>query len=106
MQCNGVFKSEGLKTSAFVVGNVVKRFPMYEELPTAEKHRGMNPYIGGVQLIHESRINSIFIRDSQASVQSLKYITEYQQKHVMCIPCQLLLEYKYLYNEEIGVRAN
>lgn len=85
---------------------MLKRFPMYEGLPTAEKHREMNPYVAAVQLIHEAGVDNVFIGDSQASVQSLKYVTEYQQKHVMCIPCQLLPEYEYLYNEEIGVRAD
>lgn len=103
---NRALKGEGLNTGVFVAGDVLKRFPMYEGLPTVEKHRGMNPYVAAVQLIHEAGVDNVFIGDSQASVQSLKYITEYQQKHVMCIPCQLLTEYEYLYNEEIGVRAD
>ena len=79
---------------------------MYDGLPTAEKHRGMNPYVAAAQLIYEAGVDNVFVGDSQASVQSLKYIAEYQPKYVMCIPCQLLLEYEYLYNEEIGVRAD
>lgn len=39
-QKNNLLKKEGLHTSAFVVGDLVKRFPIYEGLPTVERHRG------------------------------------------------------------------
>lgn len=103
---NKFFKNEGLKTGAFVAGDVLKRFPMYEGLPTVEKHRATNPYVAAVELIHEAQVDNIFIGDSEASVKSLSYITAYQQKHIMYIPCHLFSEYKYLYKQKIKVRAD
>lgn len=103
---NQLLKKEKLQTSAFVAGDVLKRFPMFEGLPTVEKHRAMNPYVAAVQLIHEANVDNVFIGDSQASIQSLKYINEYQQNHVMNIPCQLLPDYDYLYDHNIGIRAD
>lgn len=41
---------------------------MYEGLPTAEKYRGMNPYVAAVQLIHEAGVDNVFVGDNQASV--------------------------------------
>lgn len=103
---NELLKNEGFHTGAFVAGDVLKRFPMYEGLPTVEKHRGMNPYVAAVELLHEAKVDNVFIGDSEATIENLKHITEYQRDHVMCIPCCLLPEYGYLYNKEIDVRAD
>lgn len=103
---NQLLKDEKLQTSAFVAGDVLKRFPMFEGLPTVEKHRAMNPYVAAVQLIHEANVDNVFVGDSQASIQSLKYINEYQQNHIMHIPCKLLSDYNYLYNQEINIRPD
>ena len=99
-------KKEGLHTSAFVVGDLVKRFPIYEGLPTVERHRGMNPYVAAIELLHEAKVDNVFIGDSEATVETLKYINEYLQNHIITIPCNLLSEYKHLYNKEINIRPD
>lgn len=65
-QKNNLLKKEGLHTSAFVVGDLVKRFPIYEGLPTVERQRGMNPYIAAIELLHEAKVDNVFIGDSEA----------------------------------------
>ncbi|MGO5261079.1 phospho-sugar glycosidase domain-containing protein [Lactobacillus amylovorus] len=36
----------------------------------------------------------------------MKYINEYLQNHIITIPCNLLSEYKHLYNKEINIRPD
>lgn len=105
-QKNNLLKKEGLHTSAFVVGDLVKRFPIYEGLPTVERHRGMNPYIAAIELLHEAKVDNVFIGDSEATVETLKYINEYLQNHIITILCNLLSGYKHLYNKEINIRPD
>ena len=80
---NNLLKKEGIHTSAFVVGDLVKRFPIYEGLPTVERHRGMNPSIAAIELLHEAKVDNVFIGDSEATVETLKYINEYLQNHII-----------------------
>lgn len=75
-QKNNLLKKEGLHTSAFVVGDLVKGFPIYEGLPTVERHRDMNPYIAAIELLHEAKVDNVFIGDSEATVETLKYIND------------------------------
>lgn len=103
---NWLFKDLGLKTQAFVPGDVLKRFPLYEGLPTVEKHRGLLPYVAAVELIHEANVDDIFIGDSEASIQQLKYIVDYQKDKVMNLECHLLPAYENLYDQVIGVRKD
>lgn len=42
---NSMLKEIGVEISAFVPSLVGKRGPIYEGLPTIEKHRLMNPYL-------------------------------------------------------------
>lgn len=103
---NWLLKDEGLTTQAFVAGDVLKRFPLYEGLPTVERHRTMNPYVAAVELIHEANVDDIFIGDSEASISSLKDIVAYQTKHEVHLKCHLLPEFAKLYGQKIKVRQD
>lgn len=103
---NWLLKDEGLITQAFVAGDVLKRFPLYEGLPTVERHRTMNPYVAAVELIHEANVDDAFIGDSEASISSLANIVAYQTKHEIHLKCHLLSEYKNLYGQQINVRKD
>ncbi len=106
MQKNDVFNAFNLTTQAFVCGDVLKRFPLYEGLPTVEKHRTVNPYVASVELISKCHVKDIFIGDSEASITTLKNIKDYMDHHVMRIPCHLEKEYEHLYEKEIKVRKD
>lgn len=103
---NKIFAQYGLTVQAFVCGDVLKRFPLYEGLPTVEKHRTMNPFVSAVELIHDCGMKDIFIGDSEASRTTLKNIKEYMDKRVMCIQCHLDKNYEYLYDRPIQVRKD
>ncbi|MDR4926650.1 MupG family TIM beta-alpha barrel fold protein [Peribacillus simplex] len=48
---NRMFKKYGIPIFAFIPGAGSKRGPLHEGLPTLEKHRLMNPYAAGIELI-------------------------------------------------------
>lgn len=103
---NKVFTEYGLTTQAFVCGDVLKRFPLYEGLPTVEKHRIQNPFVAAVELIHKCNVKDIFIGDSKASIKTLRNIQDYMDKKIMRIPCHLEKDFEYLYDKEIKVRKD
>lgn len=103
---NWLFKDCGLRTQAFVPGDVLKRFPLYEGLTTVEKHRGLLPYVAAVELMHEASVDDIFIGDSEASVKQLKYIVDYQKYKILNLECHLLPNYQNLYNQVIEARKD
>ncbi|WP_373271352.1 phospho-sugar glycosidase domain-containing protein [Lactobacillus crispatus] len=59
-----------------------------------------------MKLLHEAKVDNVFIGDSEATVETLKYINEYLQNHIITILCNLLSEYKHLYNKEINIRPD
>src|SRR5699024_12146026 len=71
---NWMLKDYGLRTQAFVPGDALKRFPLYEGLPTVEKHRGVSPYVAAVELIHVANVDDVFIGDSKAYINNVQYI--------------------------------
>ncbi len=59
---NTWLQAQGLKTMAFVAGDLTRRGPLYDGLPTLEKHRYMNPFLSMLQL-KELNCDHIFIGD-------------------------------------------
>lgn len=103
---NEAFKKYNLTVQAFVCGDELRRFPLYEGLPTVEKHRTVNPYVASVELIHDCSMSDILIGDSKASISTLKNIKEYMDKKIMHIKCHLERDYEYLYDKEIKIRKD
>lgn len=103
---NKVFEKFGLTIQAFVCGDDLKRFPLYEGLPTVEKHRTMNPYIAAVELMHDCNMKDILIGDSKASIRTLKNIKAYMDEKIMHIPCHLEKDYEYLYDQKLNIRSD
>lgn len=91
---------------AFVCGDDLKRFPLYEGLPTLEKHRSIHPFVAAVELIKKCGVSDIFIGDSKAKISTLKEISSYMKDKTMHIKCYLEKEYEYLYQQKINVRKD
>lgn len=91
---------------AFVCGDDLKRFPLYEGLPTVEKHRTMHPYVAAVELMNDCGISDIFIGDSKAKISTLKAISDYMNHKIMRIKCQFEKGYEHFYDTEIKVRRD
>lgn len=105
-QRNFLLKSRGLVTQAFIPGDKKKRFPLYAGLPSVERHRGMNPYVAAVELIHEAQVDDIFVGDLAISEKYLAWIKDYQEQKIMHLPCHMRENYTSLADQEIMIRAD
>ncbi|NFC72460.1 DUF871 domain-containing protein [Clostridium botulinum] len=63
---NSMLKEIGVEVSAFVPSLVGKRGPIYEGLPTIEKHRFMNPYVSAKHLFAMG-VDNVFFGDAMPS---------------------------------------
>lgn len=103
---NQEHQSFNIQTMAFVVGDEKKRLPLYEGLPTLEKHRNYNPYVAGVEFVKKYNINSIFIGDNKAKRDSLKHLALFMHENIITLPVFLEEQYHYLYDHDIKVRQD
>lgn len=70
---NNILKQKGICISAFIPSLENRRGPIYEGLPTLEKHRDLNPYISAKHLFALG-IDNVYIGDSQASMKELELV--------------------------------
>lgn len=103
---NEVFIRHNIKIMAFVPGDALKRFPLYEGLPTVEKHRQCNPYLAAVELIHDCGITDILIGDSKAHLETLFYIESYMKDSIMHIPAFFTKNAPDMYDKTFEVRKD
>lgn len=103
---NKTFEEMNIKTMAFVVGDKLKRFPLYEGLPTLEKHRTVHPYVAAVELIEEFGIQDILIGDSEAEFKTLEWIEAYRKDRVMHIPAYFEKKHEAMYKKPFKVRRD
>ncbi|MES5895659.1 MupG family TIM beta-alpha barrel fold protein [Bacillus cereus group sp. RP43] len=64
----------GIKTMAFIPGDEEKRGPLYEGLPTLEKHRSMRSLEAYLELVQECDVDKVLIGDISASLESVQEI--------------------------------
>nr|WP_050497229.1 MupG family TIM beta-alpha barrel fold protein [Clostridium botulinum] len=67
---NSMLKEMGVEVSAFVPSLVGKRGPIYEGLPTIEKHRFMNPYLSAKHLFAMG-VDNVFFGDAMPSKEEI-----------------------------------
>ncbi|MDR3116252.1 MAG: MupG family TIM beta-alpha barrel fold protein [Bifidobacteriaceae bacterium] len=103
---NKFLKEKNIENLAFVAGDLLKRFPYYDGLPTLEKHRGMHPFPAAVELLEDCQVNGILSGDSKISCESIKYIADFMQNKIINLPCVLYKEYAKYYDKELGLRVD
>lgn len=103
---NKLLHQLGLRTQAFVCGDELKRFPLYEGLPTLEKHRSQHPYVAAVELLSEYKVTDIMIGDSKAKKETLNFIKTYIEDNVISLKVHLDDTYNYLYNQLYDYRQD
>ncbi|MBS7577783.1 MULTISPECIES: MupG family TIM beta-alpha barrel fold protein [unclassified Enterococcus] len=74
---NSWLKEAGFKIFAFVPGNGVLRGPIYQGLPTLEKHRYLNPLACMLDLESNFGVDGIYIGDPTISTRSRNQISTY-----------------------------
>lgn len=76
---NAWLKELGLKTVAFVPGDVNLRQPLFEGLPTLEEHRKVTPLAGALDLF-QLQTDSVYIGDEGLSQKAQEQFLMYQEE--------------------------
>lgn len=105
-ELNTLFQEFDLQVLSFVVGDHLKRFPLYCGLPTIEAHRDVHPYVACVEQVVSLQSTGVIIGDSMAQINTLKYIHLFLHEHILTIPVHLHEQYTYLYEQDLRVRKD
>lgn len=82
-QQNRMFKKYGIPIFAFIPGAGSKRGPLHEGLPTLEKHRLMNPYAAGIELIQH--VEGVYVGDQGTENNLLENLTAYRNLNILTV---------------------
>lgn len=63
MEKNKWLQAEGITTMAFIPGDGMKRKPLFESLPTLEKHRHQSSFLAYLELEKNCAVDKIFVGD-------------------------------------------
>lgn len=102
---NKEFKKHGVRVAAFVQGDEKLRGPVFEGLPTLEKHRGVNPYVATIEL-KQSYVDDVYIGDNTARISTLEKMVEYNNTGIVTLEVTLDDEFKKLYNIVTPIRRD
>ncbi|KRF52065.1 hypothetical protein ASG97_09460 [Bacillus sp. Soil745] len=80
---NRMFKKYGIPIFAFIPGAGSKRGPLHEGLPTLEKHRLMNPYAAGIELIQH--VEGFYVGDQGTEGNLLENLSAYKNLNILTI---------------------
>ncbi|MFE4141147.1 MupG family TIM beta-alpha barrel fold protein [Peribacillus sp. YIM B13472] len=80
---NRMFKKYGIPIFAFIPGAGSKRGPLHEGLPTLEKHRLMNPYAAGIELIQH--VEGVYVGDQGTENNLLENLTAYKNLNILTV---------------------
>ena len=98
--------SVGLKVLAFVQGDKTLRAPVFEGLPTLERHRFQPPSVSFIDLAVNFGIEDIFVGDPDMTIREYDRIMRFCRDDVIEIPTVLDDEYKYLYDQIFTCRTD
>ncbi|GEK33382.1 MupG family TIM beta-alpha barrel fold protein [Kurthia sibirica] len=74
-----------VKVVAFVMGDQQLRGPMYEGLPTLEKHRNSAVFANALELINRYSVDEIMIGDPSISRKAMRQFESYYSEKVMML---------------------
>lgn len=101
---NKLLHRYGMRVQAFVCGDDLKRFPLYEGLPTLEEHRYIHPLVATIDLIKHCEVDDVLVGDSQAEITTLQAMSSYIYQKTLLLPVYLNEQYHYLYNQVLHCR--
>lgn len=73
---NELFGRFRIPVSAYIPGDGEKRGPLFEGLPTLERHRGTDPFVAGLELF-QAGISGVFVGDPEASGELLEKLVDF-----------------------------
>lgn len=79
-----LFKDVGIPVAAFVPGRGEKRGPLFEGLPTLERHRELDPFVAAVELL-ENGCTDVYVGDPDPGEGLLEQLVRYDTNRVLPI---------------------
>src|SRR5699024_1797562 len=80
---NKWLKEAGLTVMAFVPGDGELRGPLYQTLPTLEKHRNVSPFAGFMELGKRAYVDKILIGDIEVGKATLNQFNAHQDDEIL-----------------------
>ncbi|MGP1907033.1 MupG family TIM beta-alpha barrel fold protein [Metabacillus sp. JX24] len=80
---NELFKKYGIETAAFIPGAGTKRGPLYDGLPTLEKHRNISSYAAGVELL--LKVNHVYVGDPGTEDSLIEKLSLYKKQNILSL---------------------
>ena len=99
-------KALGLQTAAFVPGDLIRRGPLYEGLPTLEAHRNLPPSVGYIDLLDRFWIDTVFVGDPGVSEAEVERMRTFAMEDIIEVPCQLNSGYEDYYDRVFTCRID
>ena len=103
---NQCLKELGIKTAAFITGDIRKRGPLKEGLPTLESHRDLPPYLQYLQMTEMYQMDMVLVGDPGLSEEQRKLIERKKQEDVISVPADLNEKYQHLYGKVWTIRED
>lgn len=101
---NELLHRYGVKIQAFVCGDDLKRFPLYEGLPTLEKHRQVHPLVATIDLMKNYHVDDVFVGDSRALKSTILAMSAYINQKTLLLPTYLSESYQHYYDQTFHCR--
>lgn len=105
-ELNDLINSKNMKTLAFIPGDLIKRGPIYDGLPTLECHRNISPYAAFVDMHIKYKVDYIFVGDGNIRKEEKEYIELYLNENIFTIPVILNDSSKILDNMTYTIRGD
>lgn len=88
---NNYFRAKGFKIQVFIPGEN-KRGPIFEGLPTLEKHRKYSPFEAYLDFVKNYDIDQIFVGDVGLSDNSIKRILKFENENLIELKLEFLIK--------------
>ena len=95
----------GIHVIAFIPGDVLKRGPIFEGLPTLEHHRHISPFAAFMELTLKYHVDQVFVGDPGISTYEIQRIQSYCDTGVIDIPATLK-HAEHFYDKEVTCRID
>lgn len=103
---NETLSQLGLKVLAFIPGDMDKRGPIHEGLPTVEVHRVIPPYLAYLDMTVNYHLGGVLLGDIGLSSRQRQLIQDYCRTGVIAVPAHLSPHYHYLYDQTFTIRPD
>lgn len=105
-ELNQSIRESGGQILGFISGDQEKRGPIFEGLPTLERHRYLAPYAQYIDLIRQYDMDAVYLGDLSITNPQLDLILAYLEDNLIRLPVELASEHEDLYNQRFTVRVD